>query len=165
MSPRAAWRLETLGFTLVYIYAAGKSDWGAAGLPLEGEITRVPRVADIARRDVPTCGLDERVGAIRERVRAAGWDTCFVVTEGGVVLGRLNTKELDLDPRVPAERVMRNGPSTFRPNVSVPEMLDYMRKHKLHTAPITTGEGRLVGLVRREDAEAIAGPPAERTSQ
>ena len=72
------------------------------------------------------------------------------------MLGRLNAEELDLDPRVPAGHVMRNGPSTFRPNVSVPEMLDYMRKHKLRTAPITTGEGRLVGLVRREDAEAIA---------
>src|SRR5712691_518454 len=33
MSPRAAWRLERLGFTPVYDYALGKVDWMAAGLP------------------------------------------------------------------------------------------------------------------------------------
>ena len=33
MSPRAAWRLESLGFRNVHDYPAGKSDWMAAGLP------------------------------------------------------------------------------------------------------------------------------------
>src|SRR5438128_1173912 len=37
MSPRAAARLASLGFTKVYDYVAGKADWGSAGLPLEGE--------------------------------------------------------------------------------------------------------------------------------
>jgi len=32
MSPRAASRLESLGFRDVYDYAAGKADWFAAGL-------------------------------------------------------------------------------------------------------------------------------------
>jgi rhodanese-related sulfurtransferase len=36
MSPRAAWRLESIGFTEVHDYVAGKADWGSAGLPLEG---------------------------------------------------------------------------------------------------------------------------------
>ena len=31
MSPRAAWRLEALGFGGVYDYVAGKVDWIAAG--------------------------------------------------------------------------------------------------------------------------------------
>ena len=35
MSPRAAWRLESLGFARVYDYVAGKADWMAAGLPTE----------------------------------------------------------------------------------------------------------------------------------
>jgi hypothetical protein len=30
MSPRAAWRLESIGFGQVYDYAAGKADWGSA---------------------------------------------------------------------------------------------------------------------------------------
>ena len=37
MSPRAAWRLESLGFTKVYDYVPGKTDWLAAGLPREGD--------------------------------------------------------------------------------------------------------------------------------
>ena len=36
MSPRAACRLESLGFGEVYDYVAGKLDWMAAGLPTEG---------------------------------------------------------------------------------------------------------------------------------
>ena len=36
MSPRAAWRLESIGFTRAYDYVAGKADWGSFGLPLEG---------------------------------------------------------------------------------------------------------------------------------
>jgi hypothetical protein len=33
MSPRAAWRLEGLGFERVYDYVPGESDWFASGLP------------------------------------------------------------------------------------------------------------------------------------
>src|SRR5689334_6170303 len=35
LSPRAAARLESLGFADVYDYAAGKADWIAMGLPTE----------------------------------------------------------------------------------------------------------------------------------
>ena len=33
MSDRAAWRLESLGFTRVYRYTPGKDGWLAMGLP------------------------------------------------------------------------------------------------------------------------------------
>ena len=46
MSPRAAWRLEALGYPEVYDYVAGKSDWMAAGLPTEHSGARPPRVAE-----------------------------------------------------------------------------------------------------------------------
>ena len=54
MSARAAWRLESLGFTHVYRYTAGKMDWRASGLPIEGQFADEPCAKDIARRDVPT---------------------------------------------------------------------------------------------------------------
>ena len=38
MSPRAAWRLEGLGFERVYDYVPGKADWFASGLPKEGRL-------------------------------------------------------------------------------------------------------------------------------
>jgi len=33
-SPRAAQRMEALGYDRIYDYAAGKADWAAAGLPI-----------------------------------------------------------------------------------------------------------------------------------
>src|SRR2546427_13136002 len=83
MSPRAAWRLETLGFEQVYDYAAGKADWGAAGLPREGTVASDPSAGDAADPDVPTCSLQddlrsvpcacarERLGSVHRRQRAA----------------------------------------------------------------------------------------------
>src|SRR5215470_11001301 len=81
MSPRAAWRLESLGFGDVYDYVAGKLDWMAAGLPTEGTNAQRPRAADLARKDAPTCGLKERLGDVRDRVRAQGWDSVVVVNQ------------------------------------------------------------------------------------
>ena len=156
MSPRAAWRLESLGFREVYDYVGGKQDWLAAGLPTEGRLAKVPRAGDVARRDVPTCGLDERVGEVAERVRRGGWDTCVVVNEERVVLGLLRAKHLDRDPERPVAEVMSPGPSTFRPHVYVMEMARYMTEHDLPSAPVTTGDGVLVGLLVREDAVRVA---------
>ena len=154
MSPRAAWRLESLGFTDVYEYAAGKSDWGAYGLPLEGEVTKMARVKDLARPDVPTCGLDDTVATARER--AEPWKTCFVVNARGVVLGRMFGDDFEADPHAHVGDVMSAGPSTFRPDVSAVEMLEYMDRNDLETAPVTTSDGRLVGLVLRTDVERAA---------
>src|SRR5216684_779837 len=94
MSPRAAWRLESIGFTEVHDYVAGKADWGSAGLPLEGTRGSETRVGADINRDVPTCRLDERLADVRAQVRAAGWDACFVVNDEQVVLGRLGRTAL-----------------------------------------------------------------------
>ena len=94
MSPRAAWRLESLGFTQVFDYVPGKADWFASGLPREGKLASVPTIGGVARRDVPTCALAEKVENARDRVRAAGWDRCVVVSKERVVLGLLREKEL-----------------------------------------------------------------------
>jgi CBS domain-containing protein len=152
MSPRAAWRLETLGFTEVYDYAAGKADWFARGLPIEGERAGIPRIGAAARADVPTCSLDERLTEVAHRVRAHGWDTCIVVKDGAIVLGRLFSSEFDSASDEAVEQVMRSGPSTFRPKVTVQEMVGFMDDRGISTAVVTTSEGRLVGLFRRSDA-------------
>ncbi|HEX2030092.1 MAG TPA: CBS domain-containing protein [Actinomycetota bacterium] len=156
MSPRAAWRLESLGFERVYDYEAGKQNWLASGLPTEGSLADVPRAGDVARDDVPTCGLEERLGEVAERVRAAGWDTCVVVNDERVVLGLLRAAHLARDPDLPVADAMSAGPSTFRPHVYAMEMARYMTEHDLPSAPVTTGEGVLVGLLVREDAVRVA---------
>jgi len=134
----------------------GKLDWLAAGLPSEGTNAELPRAGDVARRDVTTCWLSDRLGDVRERVGSTGWDACVVVNEGSVVLGLLRSKELKADPDLPVEQAMRPGPSTFRPHVAIQEMAEFMGAHDLVSSPITTSDGRLVGLLLREDAERVA---------
>jgi CBS domain-containing protein len=135
----------------VYDYRTGKQDWMAAGLPTEGTNTERPRLIDVVRTDVPTCGLGERLGDVRSRVTAAGWDACVVVSQDRVVLGLLRAKELQGDPQLPIDRVMRPGPSTYRPFVTVAEMRQIMIDRKLPNSPVTTADGKLVGLVRQQD--------------
>ena len=156
MSPRAAWRLESLGFEDVYDYEAGKQDWAAAGLPVEGTRAAQTRAGDVAGRDVPTCGLHERVGEVRDRTHAVGWTICVVVNDERIVLGLLRESQLGARDDEPVERAMAPGPSTFRPNVDIREMAHFMAEHDLASAPITTPEARLVGMLMREDAEHAA---------
>jgi len=135
----------------VYDYRTGKQDWLGAGLPTEGTNTQRPRLVNVVRRDVPTCSLGERLGDVRDRVAAAGWDTCVVVSQQRVVLGLLRASELAADPGLPVERAMRPGPSTYRPNVSVEQMRAIMTERNLVSSPVTTADGKLLGLVRRQD--------------
>jgi predicted transcriptional regulator len=103
--------------------------------------------------------LDEHIGEVRERVLAAGWDACVVVNDERIVLGLLREGEIRKgqdEPGAPIERVMRPGPSTFRPHVPIEEMAHFMIDHDLPTSPVTSSDGRLIGILRREDAVAIA---------
>ena len=116
MSPRAAWRLETLGFTRVYDYEAGKGDWFAAGLPREGLSASLPRAGDVARHDNAICSLTDTLGDAVRKIREAGKDACIVTTDGGVVLGRVRGKALESDPDALVEQLMEAGPTTVRTN-------------------------------------------------
>jgi predicted transcriptional regulator len=138
----------------VYDYVDGKLDWMAAGLPTEGTNALLPRAGSTAHKDVPTCGLKDRLGDVRDRVRAQGWESVVVVNEERVVLGLLRSAELDKDSDLVIERAMRPGPSTFRPYVSLHEMAHFMVEHKLENTPITTSDGRLVGLLLQKDVVA-----------
>ena len=153
MSPRAAWRLEGLGFPQVYDHAAGEADWFASGLPGEGRDAAIPRAGDVARRDVPTCGPDNRVGEVRERVQPARWDTCLVVNEERVVLGRLRGTALTADAETPVEQAMEPGPTTFRPDARITEVVERMRAKDVESVVVTTSDGGLVGLLKWADAE------------
>jgi len=125
-----------------------------AGLPTAGTNAERPQLIDVVRRNVPTCGLGERLGDVRDRVVAAGWEACVVVGDARVVLGLLRAKELQGDPSLAVERVMRPGPSTFRPFVTVEEMRRTMTDRNLASSPVTTADGTLVGVVLRADVGA-----------
>jgi CBS domain-containing protein len=156
MSPRAAARLESMGFRDVYDYEPGKQNWLASGLPTEGKYAGIPRAGALAREDAPTASLQERLGDLRQRVERAGWDVAVVVNEEGVVLGILRPRNLGQDAELRVEEAMSPGPSTFRPHVFVTEMAEYMTRHDMPSAPVTTGDGVLIGILRREDAVEAA---------
>ena len=103
---------------------------------------------------MPTCRLDERLQHVRVRVQPTAWDTAIVVTENGVVLGRLGRAALRRDDDVSVEDAMTEGPSTVRPSIGVDALLERMARRNNRTALVTTPDGRLVGVVRKEDAEA-----------
>jgi Mg/Co/Ni transporter MgtE len=112
-------------------------------------------VGDVADDSVPTCGLKERIAEIRERVSADGRDTCIVVNDEKIVLGLLRKKALGSDPEATAEAVMDPGPKTFRPSVTLEELVRSMREHDIQTnSLVTTLQGRLLGVISRADAEA-----------
>src|SRR5438067_11361416 len=123
MARRAAWRLGTLGFKRGIDYVRGKQAWYEGNEPREGKAIDEIWIGDVADAEVPTCGLTERIGSVRARVRAAGSETCVVVNSERVVLGLLRTSELDGDPEAIVEAVMRPVPATFRPSVTHQELL------------------------------------------
>lgn len=126
----------------------------AMGLPTEGTNNLEPRAGGLARKDAPTCGLTEKVGDVKARAKAAGFDAAVVVNHERVVFGLLRSKELDSDPSQLIEKAMRPAPSTFRPYVTAHEMLHFMADHRLENAPITTSDGRLFGLLLQKDVIA-----------
>ncbi len=151
MSPRAAWRLESLGFTMVYDYVAGKVDWLANGLPSEGTASTQPRAGTIARRDVPTCRLTDIVGSARTQIEETGWQICVVVNDEQVVLGLVEKDALSADQQTTVENVMEPGPSTWRLDGSLDDIAKYMERHSVNAVIISGSDGRLYGAVRRED--------------
>ena len=146
-------RLAGFGFEQVYDYVAGKADWGSFGLPLEGRRDSVTRVGAYARTDVPVCGLGDRLEEVCERVREAGWDTCFVVDERRVVLGRLGRSTVAGGGEVSIEEAMTLGPSTVRPSYGLNEAVERMQAQGLTSLPVTRSDGVLIGLLQRVEAE------------
>jgi CBS domain-containing protein len=135
----------------------GKVDWMARGLPLEGDKAGEPRAIDFAARDVVTCGLQDTMGAVRERVAQSRYGFAFVVSEDAVLLGRLRKAALEGDPAARAEDVMEPGPSTSRPDTPPAELLAKLDRGQLRTAVLTDPDGRLLGVVRRDDLASSAG--------
>ena len=110
MSPRAALRLEHLGFTRDYDYVPGKSDWIAAGLPREGESARIPNAGDVAQKDVPTCHFRDPVRDALRRMDRERSAFCVAVDKDQVVLGMLYREEAeDRGAEAPVEQAMRPG--------------------------------------------------------
>jgi|ERR671923_458434 predicted transcriptional regulator len=163
MSPRAAWRLEALGFRQVYDYVPSKIDWFANGFPREGKAAKIPWAGDLAREDSPTCAPADQLGDVRERVLASH-DVCVVVNEHRIVVGVLRGNALSKDPDARVADVMELGPNTLRPNRPVQELLQSRANQGIKHWIVTTSHGVLLGLLVRADAERALQQPKKRSA-
>ena len=138
-------------------YLAGKQDWLAYGLPIEGELAEAVTASQLAVREVPVCHLDDKLSELAPRLRFSGWNQCVVVNEPGIVLGLLRKSMWEgATDGVTAEQAMESAPITFRPYVRREELIPYVEKQKMAAALVTTADGKLLGIVRREDAANAA---------
>ena len=142
-----------MGFKQVYRYAAGKLDWFAFGLPMQGGFASYLRAIDVVRRDVPTCRLKDQMGEVYRHCQDIGWKVCLVVTESNVVLGRLRREAWAANPQTPVEEVMENGPTTFRPDNFLEPLVQRMQEKKVGSVIVTNSDGVLLGILFRKDAE------------
>jgi hypothetical protein len=155
MSPRAAWRLEGIGFERVYDFVGGKLEWRVEGLPTEG-IGPFYLVVDMnVRPPTATCRADALAGQIRSELEPGPDSICAVTNVEGIVLGRVRWKDLPADDDVRAEEFMQLGPATVRPTEELRGLVDRMRKAGVKTILVTTPKGRLVGTLYRDDAERL----------
>ena len=107
------------------------------------------------RTVAPTCAPADRLQDVRARL--GDRDTCFVLDEDGVLLGRLGRSALRSDDDVSAEEAMTDGPSTIRPSARLDWAVQRMQRGGLTDSPVTTSDGRYVGLLLLEDAERALG--------
>lgn len=155
MSPRAACRLEALGFEEVYDYAAGIADWMAAGLELEGEGLGHPTASDAMRTDVPTCSPLETIGEAQRRLDGAEWDDCLVLECGRLVVGRLRSRHWALAPDTVVGDVMELGPTTIRADEPLDDLIERMDRRPTDLVVVATAQGELLGVVLRGEGHVI----------
>lgn len=146
MSPRAAWRLERLGYT-VSDYTAGKADWLAAGLGTVRAEPSPPRAIGSIERDVPTCSPDTPITELDAHV-----SRYVVVNEQRIVLGRLWRADLECAaPEATAEQVMEPGPATIRADADLEQTRERLRHRHVTDILVTTPEGELLGVLAATD--------------
>ena len=155
MSPRAAWRLEALGFERVDDFVGGKLEWLAAGLPTEGT---GPHHAVAGETVVPAtfvCGLGTPSGVVRSKLQAGSDSMCAVTNEEEIVLGRVRWRDLPDADDVPVEGFMQPGPATVRTIEELGPLVGRMQEAGVKTILVTNSKGRLLGMLHRDDAERV----------
>ncbi len=155
MSPRAAVRLDMLGFE-AYDYAGGKSDWRSSGLPMERHGGRPPMAVD-AVHEVATCRPEQTIGDVRKQLEAEDGEVCVVTNEDGIVLGRLRSRQLDADPDARVDAVMESGPTSVRADSDLDDLAGRMERASVDQVLVTVPDGTLLGVVTLAGARAALG--------
>src|SRR4051794_18053817 len=153
LSPRAAHRLEQLGFAEVYDYVASKAAWLACGLPGEGLLHDDRRAAARVHGDVPRLKTDATIQNLNAVI--GDWRIAVVVDGDDVVLGSVRREASSLPADTEIVSVMQSGSPTVRPSIPVRELAKSMDDDGEQEILVTNLDGTLVGLVRRDDLDEL----------
>lgn len=157
LSPRAASRLESLGYQ-AYDYVAGKADWLAHGLPYDGDALLAGRVVTTG---IPTCSFRDRLADVRPALDASPTGALVALNAEGVVLGRLPREAVTDDGEVTVEELMHEGPTTVRPSEELGPLVERMHRGGVDAVLVTCSDGHLLGLLERERGHQAIHEPHE----
>lgn len=145
MSPRAAWRLEQLGYE-AYDYVGGKMDWLSFGLPYEGEANLIAGHLSA----VPSIHWEATIGEARRRVADDPLGVLVVINEHEVVLGLLRVEDLDAEDAETVVDVATEGPTTVRPSEEAEALAHRMEHARADLVLVTRPDGTLLGAYAPE---------------
>src|SRR2546428_10661941 len=115
MSPRAAWRLEALGFEHVYDFVGGKAEWRERDLATEGNGPFQLVAGQALRPPTATCRPTTLAGQVRTEL-PAGPDSIGAGTNGaGIRVGRVRWEDLPAHADVVVDDFILRGPAARRP--------------------------------------------------
>ena len=82
------------------------------------------------------------------------WDVAVVVDDDHIVLGVVRPELAGTAPDTPVATVMQPAAPTVRPSIPIRELAESMDKNGERYLLVTTHDGKLLGLVRREELDA-----------
>src|SRR5713226_1291939 len=153
MSPRAAWRLEELGFQRAHDFVGGKTAWIERGLPTEGTGPFLLLAGQVLRPATATCKPNTLSGQVRAELEPGADSICAVTNGEGIFVVRVLWKDLPEEDAVRVEEFMQLGPATVRPREELRGLVERMKSAGVKTILVTSEKGRLLGMVNRDDGE------------
>jgi CBS-domain-containing membrane protein len=105
------------------------------------------RLADLVAEPI-ACGLDDAVPSLGDE------PICVVVDERRVVIGLVRATDVPSGRHPRTAEVMREGPSTYRPNVSAEELAPKLDDKHPPWVIVTTSSGVLVGVTTADAVRA-----------
>jgi len=147
LSSRAAAVLESYGFADVYDYTGSKAAWLAMGREAEGDIPADVRAGALART-ASICGPGT---PLADAPPLGPGGLVVVVNDDRVVLGSIHGHARA--GACPALEVLQTGPATVRPSITAGELARSMDHSGETHMLVTTLDGRLVGVLERDDLD------------
>lgn len=121
-------------------------DWLSFGLPHEGEALLA---GDALDSDVPTCGADETLGAVRDRLPSP---YCVVLNHEGIVMGAVGDGAFRQSDSSRIDDVASLAVTTVRPSEDLEALAERMDEAGADSVLVTSSDGKLLGRLTLEGA-------------